>query len=293
MLKREEGVWLRGNLHMHTQRSDGRLTYEEAVEWYEREGYDFIAVTDHWVVSRQGKTPGGMLLLSGCEYNVGENVREGIYHIVGVGMRREPALSRHQPGLDAQGVIDAILGAGGQAILAHPAWSLNRAESVLSLRGLSGTEIYNTTSGFPTNARPYSGLFVDQLAAWGMLLPCMAADDAHQYREDTLKSWLMVHVREKTHQAVLEALASGDFYATQGPRVSLSVEGSVARVTCSPASRVVFYSDAVWNSERVTSGEGITAAVYHMAPHESFVRAEVIDSQGRTAYTSPVRIAAR
>ena len=28
---RQEGVWLRGNLHMHTTRSDGRLSYEEAV----------------------------------------------------------------------------------------------------------------------------------------------------------------------------------------------------------------------------------------------------------------------
>ena len=285
-----EGVWLRGNLHMHTARSDGQLGYEEAIALYERAGYDFIAVTDHWVRSQKGTTPGGMLLLSGCEYNVGGTVQEGVYHIVGVGMEREPGLDRFDPALSAQGIIDAITAAGGLAILAHPAWSLNSAEAVQALRGLCGTEIYNTTSGFPMNARPYSGLFVDQLASLGMLLPCMAADDAHQYGQDVLGGWLMVHARERSHEAVMEALREGRFYATQGPQIDMTVGQGEARVHCSLASHIVFYSDAIWSEERVTSGDGLTEAVYHIQPHETFLRAEVIDKEGRTAYTSPVRL---
>ena len=290
MYRTGEGVWLRGNLHMHTARSDGQLGYEEAIALYERAGYDFIAVTDHWVRSQKGTTPGGMLLLSGCEYNVGGTVQEGVYHIVGVGMEREPGLDRFDPALSAQGIIDAITAAGGLAILAHPAWSLNSAEAVQALRGLCGTEIYNTTSGFPMNARPYSGLFVDQLASLGMLLPCMAADDAHQYGQDVLGGWLMVHARERSHEAVMEALREGRFYATQGPQIDMTVGQGEARVHCSPASHIVFYSDAIWSEERVTSGDGLTEAVYHIQPHETFLRAEVIDKEGRTAYTSPVRL---
>ena len=67
----EGKLWLKGNLHMHTANSDGRLTYDEAVSVYEQAGYDFIAVTDHWKVSAQCTSDGGMLLLPGCEYNVG------------------------------------------------------------------------------------------------------------------------------------------------------------------------------------------------------------------------------
>ena len=63
MKRTNEGVWLRGNLHMHTSRSDGRLSYEAALALYERAGYDFIAVTDHWILSEAGSTPGGMMLL--------------------------------------------------------------------------------------------------------------------------------------------------------------------------------------------------------------------------------------
>ena len=285
-----EGVWLRGNLNMHTRRSDGRKSYEEAVALYERAGYDFIAVTDHWVVSEGGETAGGMLLLPGCEYNVGENVREGIVHIVGIGMERAPALVRGQPGLCAQALIDGIRDAGGLAILAHPAWSLNSADRMAALRGLSGVEIVNTTSGFPYNVRPYSGLFVDQLAAQGVLLPCVAADDAHQYEHDALGGWIMVHVRERSQAAILQAIAAGDFYATQGPEAHLTIQGGEAVVRCSPAASVAFFSDSVWNPGRVTQGESITRAICPLQTNETFIRAEVRDSAGRTAYTSPLRI---
>lgn len=285
---RQEGVWLRGNLHMHTTRSDGRVSVEEAIARYERAGYDFIAVTDHWVRSEKGTTAGGMLLLSGCEYNIGDTVQQGVYHIVGVGMETAPALERTEK--SPQRIIDEINAAGGVAILAHPAWSLNSAEDVARLTGLCGTEIYNTTSAVPPNVRPYSGLFVDQLASLGVLLPCMGADDAHRYVNDATVCSIMVHAREKSHEAVMEAIRAGDFYATMGPSVSLTVEGGEAVVTCSPAAQVEFYSDAVWNDSRVTQGEGITTARCRLLPFETFVRAEVVDSEGRRAFSSPVRV---
>ena len=290
MQKDHDGVWLKGNLHIHTDRSDGKASFDEAIALYERAGYDFIAVTDHWVVSERGQTPGGMLLLSGCEYNIGRRVQEGIYHIVGVGMARAPQIERRRDGLTAQALIDGIRAADGLAILAHPAWSLNRPEQAAQLTGLAGVEIYNAMSDLPFNARPYSGIFVDQLASMGVLLPCMAADDTHAYKDDLHKGYLMVHAREKTQEAVMQALRDGDFYATQGPEVHLTVENGKAEVVCSPASRVVFFSDSVWSEERVTHGTGITRASCALMPHETYVRAEVVDAQGRTAYSSPVRV---
>lgn len=290
MLKANEGVWLKGNLHTHTHRSDGKMPFDEAVRLYENAGYDFLAVTDHWVISEKAQTPDGMLLLCGCEYNIGKNVREGIYHIVGVGMKTPPQIDRSNRALTAQQIIDGIREAGGLAIYAHPAWSLNRADQLLGLTGLSGIEIYNSTSDFPHNCRPYSGLYVDQLASMGLLLPCVAADDTHEYQDDLFHGYVMVHAREKTHEAVMEALENGDFYATQGPEIHLTVQEGVATVNCSPASRVVFYSDSPWSNERVTSGEGIVHAVCTLMEKETFVRAEVIDREGRIAYSSPVRV---
>ena len=39
--------WYKGNLHMHTTCSDGRVSPEQAEDMYEQAGYDFIALTDH------------------------------------------------------------------------------------------------------------------------------------------------------------------------------------------------------------------------------------------------------
>lgn len=49
------GKWFRGNLHTHTTLSDGRYTPERAAALYRDAGYDFIALTDHWVQGAAGR----------------------------------------------------------------------------------------------------------------------------------------------------------------------------------------------------------------------------------------------
>ena len=56
--------WFKGNLHTHTNRSDGRLSPEESVALYREHGYDFMALTDHWKLSGNAVHENGMLLLS-------------------------------------------------------------------------------------------------------------------------------------------------------------------------------------------------------------------------------------
>ena len=47
------GNWYKGNLHSHTVNSDGFLTAKEVIARYAEEGYDFIAITDHWKAYKQ------------------------------------------------------------------------------------------------------------------------------------------------------------------------------------------------------------------------------------------------
>jgi hypothetical protein len=37
----------KGNLHAHTNRSDGDSSPEDVIAWYRRSGYAFLAITDH------------------------------------------------------------------------------------------------------------------------------------------------------------------------------------------------------------------------------------------------------
>ena len=146
--------WFKGNLHTHTTDSDGRMSPDDCAGLYCGRGYDFLSLTDHWKISKTRIHECGILLLSGTEYDFGKNVRDGIFHVVAVGYEKDPGVTREDT---AQSCIDKIHAAGGVADLAHPAWSLNTVEQLMSLSGVDYTEIYNTTSGLPRNCRPYSG----------------------------------------------------------------------------------------------------------------------------------------
>ena len=60
--------YYKGNLHTHTTNSDGRLSPDEAIHEYAQRGYDFVALTDHWVVGGERQAE-GVLVLPGVEYD--------------------------------------------------------------------------------------------------------------------------------------------------------------------------------------------------------------------------------
>lgn len=277
-------AWFRGNLHTHTTRSDGRLPPEQVIALYAEQGYDFLALTDHWELSKTEQRE-QLLLLAGCEYDVGSSTQEGIYHIVGIGMKDSPQLLRW-PGLTPQDVINAIHAQDGLAILAHPAWSMNTAEEIAGLEGLAGVEIYNTVSGLPWNARPDSSVILDETALRGKQLPCMAADDAHFYGGEETRSYLMVNAPALTADAILSSISAGKFYATQGPRFSYTLEDDILEVTCTPVQDVIFYSDVVFAPDRVTHGKNVRKAYYRIKKQETFLRIELIDGNGNRAWSS-------
>ena len=288
------GKWYRGNLHMHTTRSDGRLTPEEAVGRYREAGYDFLALTDHRKPS-QTREEDGFLLLGGAEWDVGDNLETPVYHIVGVGMTKpmeDPYRESKSP--KPQVLVDAVRGAGGLAILAHPAWSVMDPAGIRQLDGLAGAEIYNTFSGLPRNARRTdSSQYIDLWAAQGIYLPCMAADDSHRYEGEETRSYLWVNAESLTAEAVLRAIADGNFYASQGPRfedIAFDFAAGTVEVRCSSEVRtVVFYSNAAWSGQRVQEPQdGVVR--YACTPLERYLRIELIDEAGRMAWSSPVAL---
>lgn len=260
-------------LHNHTTRSDGRVSPEEAAARYRAAGFDAMALTDHWNYHGEDCIS-GLKILSGAEYNLGDNRTDiRTMHIVGVGMRRDPEC---KPDMEPQAVIDRINAEGGIAILAHPAWSLNRPEEAASLHGFAATEIYNTVSGVHESFRAYSGAFVDLLANQGVALPLVADDDVHYYDgSDDTRSYIMLRADSDDTGAWLEAIRRGDFYATQGPQLLVRREGRTLTVDCSPCDSIIFMSSMAWQKGRIFRGEGLTHAVYPVSEEEKWVRVEI------------------
>lgn len=276
--------WLKGNLHMHTTRSDGLKDPADAIAMYQQAGYDFVALTDHYRFSG-GCTEGEILILSGAEYDSVSADRLEVFHIVCAGAEKDPGILRTDT---VQQTIDKINASGGIAILAHPQWSLQTLGGVMPLKGLTGLEIYNSVSAPPMNCRPDSSYFSDLLSARGKYIGCMAADDSHPYTFESCRSWIMVNTGDKSRAGILAAIKDRRYYATQGPRIfSASTDGCKIHIECAPAKSAIFFTNLPWSPKRVLEGD-ITAFDYEMTGDESFVRIQIIDEAGDSAWLSPI-----
>ena len=188
-------------------------------------------------------------------------------------------------------MVARIRDAGGLAILAHPAWSLNTPEQILGCADFDATEIYNSVSDWCMSDRPYSGVIVDQISSYGLFLPLLATDDTHYYDGDECRGWVAVEADAAKEMGLVEALRRGRFYATMGPEVHVErITPTSVKVTCSPCVKVAFLSNAVWTSGRVVRGEQITEATYEVKRHEIYVRVEVTDARGRVGFSNIIRL---
>lgn len=279
--------WYKGNLHTHTSRSDGKFTYEDACRLYADNGYDFLCVSDHWKYNKADRYE-NMLILAGCEYDVGTNTKDGIYHIVSIGAKEDINASKES---SVQQVIDAVHEAHGIAMLAHPVWSLNSPEDIMKLRDVDLSEIFNSVSDLPYNARPDSSVIFDIMAAKGHYVNFTAVDDTHFYEDcDKCRSFVYVKTEEFSEDAIKAALLKGDFYCSQGPVMETEYKNGKLTVNTTPAERIVYYTATPWNPERSQSADGITHGEFVTKPADGYVRVEVMDKDGKKAWSQYVEV---
>lgn len=283
---------IRLGLHHHTTLSDGRSTPEQTALRYKDARYDAIAFTDHWVFG-EAQNISGFPVLAGGEYHVGfRDGFEGVYHIVCLCPEREPQLSKD---MTPQQIIDGIHAAGGLAILAHPAWSLNTPQKIKELWDIDAIEIYNTVSERGNSRRADASLIIDMLAMEGIFFPLLAADDSHYYEAsgnfaDSCNAFIMAECAEPDPAQIKKAIREGRFYASTGPEIYLSMNGNTASVDCSEASEIVFLSNFVITKGRVVTGEKLTHADYAIQPGETFLRAYVTDAEGKRAWSNIIQL---
>lgn len=282
----------KGNLHMHTVASDGELTLDQAAALYHGMGYDFIAITDHRRRSCATHFHKNMLVLAGIEFDF--YLVNQVIHILGIGVDdglAEANMAHYSP----QGAVNRIKAGGGLAVLAHPAWSLNTTETICGLQGIEAAEIYNAVSRPPYSGdRADSMALLDTAAAQGKVLNTLATDDSHYYTGDEGCGFIRLQAEELSEKGVMQALRQGSYHASTGPEIyDLRYEDGVIHLQCSPAKHIVFLSNLPWRPGRNFTGNGITSAYYKPSRNgrvlEAFVRAVVIDENGRKAWANPIR----
>lgn len=285
----DKAHWFKGNLHTHTTASDGHAEPMEAAALYRDAGYDFLAITDHRKsIAREAE---GILLLTGVEYDY--TLPHEVVHIVGVGLARSSTPEEDARAMESpRAGIGIIRSLGGRAILAHPAWSLNGADTIAALEGITAAEVYNSVSNAPWNGdRGDSAGILDVAAARGTVLPLVASDDAHFYNGDQCRAATWINADDGSRESILDALDAGRFFCSCGPRFTdVSLEDGVLRVACTPVEKIVFYSNMPWVTGRARVAADQTGSAYVLQPGDTFVRCQITDSMGRSAWTNPISL---
>lgn len=301
------GSWLRGNLHAHTTRSDGRRPPQEVIADYAARGYDFLMLSDHDVWTSPGDLAGwedrGMVLIPGNE------VTAGGPHILHVG-----ASCRVEPRPRRQEVLNAIAGDSGSfAVVCHPNWMFGCSGAAPTREplhphvsfsqlsewvGYAGLEIFNG-AGLRLDGSPYATLVWDLLLATGRQVWGFANDDSHRaegdtplarkvdhtplMRSDMALGWNVVFA-ERSGPAIVEALRRGRFYASTGVEITdIRVEGRNVRIETRNADRLVAFRET---GRRFAQVEG--PAIEVGVPADArYVRFEAWGRGERCAWTQP------
>lgn len=288
------GALLKGNLHTHTTRSDGRGSPAGVIRQYASMGYDFLALTDHRLYNYENYAPETQLLILPATELDANMPSCGVHcvHIVSVGPEKGNGFMQDQRweslrisrAGEAQPLIDEILAAGNLPIFCHPEWSGNTAGEMLALTGYPLMEIWNSgcviEDGLDQNAA-----YWDELLHQGRRIYGVASDDGHSVEQH---GHGFIRVRaERNASSILAALKQGAFYASCGPEIyDFYVEDGVATVVSSPVSTIRFRHFHV--PYREIHGSGITAGQMQLRPGSGYVRAEAVDEKGRRAWTNPI-----
>ncbi|MEI4485713.1 CehA/McbA family metallohydrolase [Frigidibacter sp. MR17.14] len=295
------GRWLRGNLHCHSDRSDGALPPAEVCRRYAAQGYDFLALTDHFV-GRFGYPitdtlpfrSGDFTTLLGAELHSGAMVNGELWHILAVGLPPDFAPSqspdfRPVPGQESGAALAARARAAGAFVaIAHPHWSGLTEADAAAIEAAHAVEVYN--HGCAVEADRGEGFAqAEHLLNAGRRLTLIATDDAHFHIDDHFGGWVMVKAAANAPAAILAALKAGAFYSTQGPEIrALSREGDALQVETSPAASVIVAGQGtptVWRSAE--AGTVWTLPLDRLAA-SPWLRVTVTDAAGRRAWSNPL-----
>lgn len=302
--------WYKGNTHTHTLNSDGDSTPDEVVRWYREHGYHFLVLTDHNFLT----SVDGLNALHGADEKFlvvrGEEVTDAFggkpIHVNGLNVARlvEPQGGRSV--LETvQRNVDAVRAAEGVPHINHPnfGWAIT-ADELRQVRNNKLLEIFN---GHPQVNNLGGGGVPGLEEAWdailtsGKLLYGIAVDDAHHFKRPWDRGasrpgqgWVVVRAEKLSAAALLAAMERGDFYASTGVELSdYRADGQGIAVNIKEEKfskyRVVF----VGRGGRVLSETLTNPAAYRFRGDEGYVRAKVIESNGKVAWTQPVLVGGR
>lgn len=293
---------LKGDLHAHSFRSDGKRDPAALAGHFREQGYDYFALTDH-----NRFYPGGEIdeTYEGVHLGItrvrGEEVHAPgtVVHIVHVGgtssvadlyvhhredyerevTEYEARVPAHIPEkyrsrfARVMWATDHIHQAGGLAIFPHPFWRpgasrmYNVCDEFAHLLLTSGMfDAYELVGGMKQPGINRSVSFWDELLKEGYSFPVIGSSDVHGLENSAEFPHLfnLCFARENTNDAIMEAVKSGMIVA-----VEASGTEENRQYRCYGSLRLVTYAQYLLTHyfpryQRICQGEGVAMRTYAM-----------------------------
>ena len=296
------GRFWRGNLHTHSNLSDGRLEPQQVVEAYQKAGYDFLMLSEHFVknfdwpiTDTRNMRSNRFTTILGAELHAPETSAGELWHIVAAGLPLDFAPCAD--GETGEQLARRAHDAGAFIAIAHPSWSQLTIEDGRAIDCAHAVEIYNHGCAVEVD-RGEGWYLLDQLLNEGKRLTAIATDDAHFSRgeRDAFGGWVHVKAESLDPDVLLDALKAGNFYSSQGPRIDdLSIDGDELQIATSPVDTVTVVCGT--SRTAIRSGKSISQATLDLGKLRQgwllrepspWIRVVAIDSSGKRAWTNPI-----
>jgi hypothetical protein len=299
--------WYKGNTHTHTINNGGDSTPDEVVRWYRSHGYQFLVLTDHNFLTNID----GLNAVHGADEKFlvvrGEEVTaragEKPVHVNGLDIKKlVEAYNGATVGETLQRNIDGIRAASGVPHINHPnfQWALT-TEDLRQARNYKVFEIHNghpTVNNVGGGGVPSLEEVWDRLLTTGMMVYGMATDDAHVFKDPGNpmvsgpgRGWVTVRAPRLDAGQLMASIERGDFYASTGvalDEVTVTDKGLGVKVRVEGPSK--YRIQFIGNGGQVLSEVAEPTATYAFKGHEGYVRAKVLESNGRMAWVQPVQV---
>jgi len=234
-------TWYRGDCHVHSVHSDGRLTPEQLAPAARRAGLDFIATTEHnHAGAHSAWADAGLLVI------LGEEVTTPNGHWLALGIRpgqvvdwryrvRDRVIGRH---------LAEVHGAGGICVAAHPHAPYPSGQFMYPYAGFDVVEVWN---GLWASDLSWNADNEAALAEWGRALtadvaegrwrPAMGNSDTHLDDQIGVPQ-TVVRAGELSPAAILAGIRAGRSWIAGSAAVQLSVTATCGGRTADIGDRL-------------------------------------------------------
>ena len=306
--------WFKGNLHTHTNKSDGDSSPKTVVDWYHKNKYDFLVLSDHNHLTILDSDQTKLLLIPGEEITL--NLPYTI-HVNAIGIKKviEPTIKPTKV-KTLQANIDNIINSGGLAEINHPnfRWALNEKDLV-QVRGAHFIEVFNGNynthnyggGGKKSVEEMWDEMLSKKIKIWGV-----AVDDSHHFKEEFAphrhnpgRGWVEVFAKNLSEKNILDSMRNGYFYFSNGvkfkninfnkEKIELSIAGDYFNKGLSNS----LLTDSKYTTQLISNegeiieeinGKSVKFNLVIEKNKYTYFRTKTISSTGSIGWTQPIFI---